>query len=215
MQNKEFLGTEPVGKLLFKMAVPTVLAQLVNMLYNVVDRIFIGRIPEVGGVAFTALGVCMPLIMAVSAFAALVSSGGAPKASIKLGEGDVDSGEKILGNCFSLQIIVSVILTSVLLFFNRDILWAFGANDETIKYATDYMNVYAVGTIFVQLTLGMNAYISAQGATKTSMISVLIGAVVNIVLDPILIFVFDMGIYGAWCKPQFGGLAEWSKAPHR
>lgn len=197
MKNKEFLGTEPIGKLLLKMAIPTVLAQLVNMLYNIVDRIFIGHIEGVGGLALTGVGLCMPIIMAVSAFAALISSGGAPRASICLGEDKQKDAEKILGNCFSLQIIVSLMLTAILLIFNRDLLMAFGGSKDTIEYATNYMGIYALGTIFVQLTLGMNAYITAQGATKVSMISVLIGAVANIVLDPIFIYGFGMGVRGA------------------
>ena len=197
MKNKEFLGTDPIGKLLLKMAIPTVLAQLVNMLYNIVDRIFIGHIEGVGDYALTGVGLCMPIIMAVSAFAALISSGGAPRASIYLGEGKQKEAERILGNCFSLQIIVSFILTTLILVFNRDLLMVFGASENTIAYATEYMNIYAIGTIFVQLTLGMNAYITAQGATKVSMISVLIGAIANIVLDPIFIYVFGMGVRGA------------------
>ena len=197
MQNKEFLGTEPIGKLLLKMAIPTVLAQLVNMLYNIVDRIFIGHIEGVGDYALTGVGICMPIIMAVSAFAALISIGGAPRASICLGEGKQKEAERILGNCFSLQIIVSLILTGLILIFNKDLLMAFGASENTIGYATDYMGIYAIGTIAVQLTLGMNAYITAQGATKVSMISVLIGAISNIVLDPIFIYVFKMGVKGA------------------
>ena len=197
MKNKEFLGTEPIGKLLVKMAIPTVLAQLVNMLYNIVDRIFIGHIEGVGDYALTGVGLCLPIIMAVSAFAALISIGGAPRASICLGEGKQKEAEKILGNCFSLQIIVSIILTVLILIFNRDLLMAFGASENTIVYATDYMSIYAIGTIFVQLTLGMNAYITAQGATKVSMISVLIGAIANITLDPIFIYGFGMGVKGA------------------
>ena len=197
MQNKEFLGTAPIGKLLFKMAIPTVLAQLVNMLYNIVDRIFIGHIEGVGDAALTGVGICMPLIMAVSAFAALISAGGAPRASIKLGEGKQDEAERILGNCFSLQLVVSAILTAALLIFNEKLLWAFGASENTIGYATEYMDIYALGTVFVQLTLGMNAYITAQGATKVSMTSVLIGAVCNIALDPIFIYGLDLGVKGA------------------
>lgn len=193
----DFLGTEPVGKLLLKLALPTVAAQLINMLYNIVDRIYIGHIPKVGSLALTGVGVCMPIIMIVSAFAALVSTGGAPRASIAMGKGDKESAENILGNCFSMQIIVSIILTAVLLIWNRSFLMAFGASENTIQYAVDYMNIYAIGTIFVQLTLGMNAFITAQGFAKTGMFSVLIGAVINIVLDPILIFGFDMGVKGA------------------
>ena len=195
--NKNFLGTEPVGKLLLKLSIPTVIAQLINMLYNIVDRIYIGHIPGEGSLALTGVGVCMPIIMIVSAFAALVSSGGAPRASIYMGKQDNDSAENILGNCFSLQIIISVILTAILLIWGKDLLLTFGASENTISYAVDYMNIYAFGTLFVQLTLGMNAFITAQGFTTISMVSVLIGAVCNIILDPIFIFALHMGVKGA------------------
>jgi len=194
---KEMLGTAPLGRLLFHLALPTVVAQLINMLYNVVDRIYIGHIPEVGDLALTGVGVCMPLIMIVSAFAALVSSGGAPRASIFMGKQKMDSANKTLGACFGLQIVVSIILTVMLLIFSRDLLLMFGASENTIQYATEYMSVYALGTVFVQLTLGMNAFITAQGFTKTAMISVLLGAVTNIILDPILIYGLGMGVRGA------------------
>ena len=196
-ENKEFLGTAPVGKLLFKLAIPTVVAQLINMLYNIVDRIYIGHIPQVGSLALTGVGVCMPIIMIVTAFAALVSAGGAPRASIFMGKKDGNSAEKTLGGCFLLQIIISLILTFVLLVWNEDLLLAFGASENTIAYATDYMSIYALGTIFVQLTLGMNAFITAQGFTTISMVSIIIGAVCNIILDPVFIFGFDMGVKGA------------------
>ena len=194
---KEFLATEPIGKLLFRLSIPTVVAQLINMLYNIVDRIYIGHMPGDGSMALTGVGVCMPLIMLVAAFAALVSSGGAPRASIFMGEKDNESAEKTLGNCFSLQIVVSIILTAVLLIWNEDLLLAFGASENTIVYAADYMSIYAIGTLFVQMTLGMNTFITAQGFTTISMVSVIIGAVCNIVLDPIFIFGFDMGVKGA------------------
>ena len=196
-QDKTFLGKEPVGKLLLRLSVPTVIAQLVNMLYNIVDRIYIGHMPEDGSLALTGVGVCLPIIMIVSAFAALVSTGGAPRASIFMGKNDHDSAEKTLGSCFTLQLIVSLVLTAALLLFNRKLLLAFGASDNTIEYAVRYMNVYAIGTIFVQLTLGMNAFITAQGFAKTGMLTVLIGAVCNIVLDPLFIFAFHMGVQGA------------------
>ncbi len=195
--NKEMLGTAPIGKLLFKLAIPTVVAQLINMLYNIVDRIYIGHMPGDGSLALTGVGVCMPLIMIVSAFAALIASGGAPKASICMGKGRRESAEKILGGCFTLQLIISAILTVVLLIWNEDLLLLFGASENTISYATDYMSIYAVGTVFVQLTLGMGAFITAQGFAKTGMITVLIGAVSNIILDPIFIFGFKMGVKGA------------------
>lgn len=198
MQNdKNFLGTAPIGKLLLKLSIPTVIAQLINMLYNVVDRIYIGHIPGEGSLALTGVGVCMPIIMIVTAFAALISSGGAPRASICMGKQDNKSAEQILGNCFSLQIVVSIVLTVVLLIWNKDLLMAFGASKNTLEYATDYMHIYALGTLFVQLTLGMNAFITAQGFTTTSMVSVLIGAICNITLDPVFIFVFNMGVKGA------------------
>lgn len=196
-KNNQYLGTEPLGKLLFKLAVPSVVAQIINMLYNIVDRIYIGHMAEGGSLALTGLGVCMPIIMVVSAFAALVSMGGAPRASIAMGRGDNSAAEYILGNCFVLQIIISAILTSVLLIWDRDLLLAFGASPDTIEFAVGYMDIYATGTIFVQLTLGMNAFITAQGFSKTSMYTVLIGALTNIFLDPVFIFGFDMGVQGA------------------
>ena len=196
-KNNQYLGTEPLGKLLFKLAVPSVVAQIINMLYNIVDRIYIGHMPEGGSLALTGLGVCMPIIMVVSAFAALVSMGGAPRASIAMGRGDNSAAERILGNCFISQIIISAILTSALLIWDRDLLLAFGASPDTIGFAAGYMDIYALGTIFVQLTLGMNAFITAQGFSKTGMYTVLIGAVSNIILDPVFIFGLDMGVRGA------------------
>lgn len=195
--DKEFLRKEPLGKLLFRLAFPTVTAQLINMLYNIVDRIYIGHIPDIGAAALTGVGVCMPLIMIVSAFAALVGYGGAPRASIFMGKRDKESAEKTLGNCFMLQILISVVLTIVLLIWNRELLMAFGASSNTIEYGVHYMNIYALGTIFVEITLGMNAFITAQGFAKTGMLSVLIGAVSNIILDPVFIFGFHMDVRGA------------------
>ena len=194
---KAFLGTAPIGKLLLRLALPTVVAQLINMLYNVVDRIYIGHMPEEGDLALTGVGVCMPIIMIVSAFAALISSGGAPRASICLGKGDTETAERILGNCLSLQLVVSTVLTVLLLLFNRPLLLTFGASENTVEYAVSYMSIYALGTVFVQLTLGMNAFITAQGFTKISMLSVVIGAVSNILLDPLLIYGLGMGVRGA------------------
>lgn len=160
-QDKTFLGTEPVGRLLFQLAVPTVTAQLVNMLYNIVDRIYIGHMPGDGSLALTGVGVCMPLIMIVSAFAALVASGGAPRASIAMGRGDHAGAERLLGGCAALLLLLSLTLTAVLLLWGRDLLLLFGASENTVAYAADYMGVYAVGTVFVQLTLGLNAFVTA------------------------------------------------------
>ena len=196
-RKKEALGTAPVGKLLFQLAIPTVVAQLVNMLYNIVDRIYIGHMPEVGDLALTGVGVCMPLIMIVSAFAALVGSGGAPRASIFMGKQEPENAEKTLGNCFIAQLVISAILTAVLLIWGKPLLLAFGASENTISYAADYMAVYGLGTVFVQLTLGMNAFITAQGKTLTAMLSVVIGAVLNIALDPLFIYGLHMGVQGA------------------
>ena len=196
-RDEERLANAPIGPLMLKLAVPAVAAQVINMLYNIVDRIYIGHISDIGAMALTGVGVCMPLIMIVSAFAALVAYGGAPRASIFMGRKDTDSAEKTLGNCFIVQIAISIVLTAALLIWNRDFLMAFGASENTIEYSVRYMNVYAIGTLFVQLTLGMNAFITAQGFAKTGMLSVLIGAVANIILDPIFIFGFNMDVQGA------------------
>jgi len=162
-----------------------------------VDRIYIGHIRGVGDLALTGVGVCMSLILIVSAFAAFCATGGAPRASIFMGGGDRESAEKTLGGCFALQVIISAALTAALLIWDRDFLLAFGASVNTIEYAVSYMNIYALGTVFVQLTLGLNAFITAQGFARTGMLSVLIGAVCNIILDPIFIFAMDMGVAGA------------------
>ena len=191
------LGNDPVGPLLLKLAAPAIASQLVNALYNVVDRMYIGHIPETGAVALTGLGVCFPLIMLISAFANLVGMGGAPRASIMMGHGDEKAAERILGCCFAALLALSVALTAFSFAFMRPMLMLFGASEATIGYATDYMEIYAAGTIFVQLTLGMNVFITAQGFSKISMMTVVIGAVTNIVLDPIFIFIFDMGVRGA------------------
>lgn len=196
-QNNDFLGTEPVGKLLWKLSIPAIAAQIINLLYNLVDRVYIGHMPEDGSLALTGVGVCMPIIMIVTAFAALVSNGGAPRASMAMGKGDKEMAEKILGNSFFLQICISALLTLLLLLFNRPLILTFGASENTIGYAASYMSIYALGTVFVQLTLGMNAFITAQGFATTGMLSVLIGAVCNIILDPILIYGLHMGVRGA------------------
>jgi len=195
MENE--LGVKPIKGLLWKMAIPAITAQIVNVLYNVVDRIYIGHIPGTGQLSLTGLGVCMPLIMLVSAFAALAGMGGAPRASIMLGRGDKDEAEKILGNCASLLFLVAVTLTLLMLFFAEPFLMKFGASENTIGYAMDYMNIYMFGTVFVQMSLGLNAFITAQGFAKISMKTTLIGAVTNIILDPIFIFLLGMGVKGA------------------
>lgn len=197
MSQEVDLGREPVGHLLFILAVPAITSQVVNALYNMVDRMYIGHIPEVGSAALTGVGVCFPIIMIISAFAYLFGMGGAPRASIFMGKKDNDTAEKILGNCTTSLMIIAVLLTVLVLIFQEPLLYLFGASENTIGYAMDYMTIYAIGTIFVQLTLGLNAFISAQGFSKISMLTVVIGAVTNIVLDPIFIFVLNMGVQGA------------------
>ncbi len=191
------LGTEPVGRLLLRLAMPAICAQLVNMLYNIVDRIFIGHIPDVGADALTGVGVTFPVIMLISAFSALVGMGGAPRASIALGEKKQEQAENILGNCFAALIAISVLLTAFFLIFQRPLLLQFGADQDTIVYATDYLRIYVLGTIFVQIALGMNGFITAQGKAGVAMATVCIGAIINIILDPILIFGFHLGVRGA------------------
>ena len=197
MSQEVDLGKEPVGHLLFILAVPAITSQVVNALYNMVDRMYIGHIPEVGSAALTGVGVCFPIIMIISAFAYLFGMGGAPRASIFMGKKDNDTAEKILGNCTTPLMIIAVLLTVLVLIFQEPLLYLFGASENTIGYAMDYMTIYAIGTIFVQLTLGLNAFISAQGFSKISMLTVVIGAVTNIVLDPIFIFGLNMGVQGA------------------
>ena len=191
------LGNKPVGKLLFQLALPAIAAQIINVLYNVVDRMYIGHIPDIGARALTGVGVTMPVIMAVSAFAYLISMGGSPRASIMMGRQDYNKAEEIVGNCAMTLIIISVTLTIILLLFSKPLLMVFGASENTIIYALRYLRIYSMGTIFVQLALGLNAFITAQGKAKTSMFTVLIGAVTNIILDPIFIFVFNMDVRGA------------------
>lgn len=195
-KNKTDLGKDKVGLLLFKLALPAIIAQLVNVLYNIVDRIFIGRIPN-GDIAMAGVGVGFPIILIISAFSALIGMGGAPLAAIKMGEEDHDGAEQILSNSFSMLIILGIILTAIFLAFKEPMLWAFGASDATIGYANDYLTIYVIGTIFVQIALGMNPFINTQGFAKVGMMTVMIGAVINIVLDPIFIFTFNMGVKGA------------------
>lgn len=198
MENdNELLAAMPVPKAFIKLALPAVAAQLINILYNLVDKMFIGHIPEVGKEALAGVGVTAPVILAISAFAALVSMGGAPKASIFMGKGDNEQAEKVMGSCTWMLIVLSVVLTAFMLIFGKMILQLFGASDDTISYATDYMNIYCLGTLFTQLTLGLNAFITAQGKTLISMCNVAVGAVTNIVLDAILINGFGMGVRGA------------------
>ena len=191
------LGKDPIGGLLFRLSLPAITAQVVNVLYNMVDRMYIGHIPETGAAALTGLGVTLPLIMLISAFAALVSMGGAPRASIMMGKGNKEEAEKIMGNCATALFFTGIVLTVFFMIFSRKLLLLFGASENTIEYGASYMRIYAAGTLFVQAALGMNAFITAQGFAAVSMLSVVIGAVCNIILDPIFIFGCHMGVRGA------------------
>ncbi len=193
----EELATRPVGRLLVQLSLPAIAAQVVNLLYNVVDRMYIGHIPGEGAMALTGLGVTMPLIVLITAFASLASVGGAPRAAIMMGRGKKEEAEKILGNCAAGLTIVAVVLTALMLLLGRKALMLFGASAETIGYAWDYMSIYAIGTIAVQYSIGLNPFITTQGFTRISMLTVVIGAVCNIVLDPVFIFLFGMGVKGA------------------
>lgn len=191
------LGKDSIGKLIVKLSIPAVAAQLVNALYNIIDRIYIGHIENIGPAALTGIGVTFPIIIIISAFSALVGMGGAPRAAIKMGAGDNDAAENILGNCTCALISFSVILTAVFMIFRRPLLMMFGASENTIGYALDYLTIYLIGTVSVQLSMGLNAFISTQGFATKSMATVVIGAVINIILDPVFIFAFNMGVQGA------------------
>ena len=194
---KQNLGSGSIPGLMIKLAVPTIIAQLVNLLYNLVDRIYIGHIREVGDIALTGLGLCFPVLMMVTAFAMLIGSGGAPRAAIYMGKGDNETAERILGNSVTSLIVISVVLTIFLEAVAEPILWMFGASEKTLPFALGYMRIYVAGSIFVMMTLGLNMFITTQGFAKISMKTVLIGAICNIILDPLFIFAFHMGVKGA------------------
>lgn len=198
MQNKTTdLGKEPLGRLLLKLSIPSILAQLVNMLYNIVDRIYIGHIPEEGALALTGLGLCFPILMLIMAFSGLIGMGGAPRAAIFMGKGEEEKAQRILGNCVTVLLMVSAALTILFQIFGEPLLYLFGASDSTIQYALPYLRIYVCGTIFVQCSLGLNSFITTQGFATASMATVLIGAVLNIILDPIFIYGCGMGVQGA------------------
>lgn len=191
------LGTMPLPRLMASLAIPSVIAQLINVLYNIIDRMYIGHIPGSGPVALTGVGLTFPIITLISAFSAFIGAGGAPLASISLGKGDRNRAEKILGNGVSVLLIFSASLTVLFMLFRRPLLYMFGASDQTIHYGVDYITIYLVGTVFVQLALGLNMFITSQGQARTAMLSVLIGAIINIVLDPVFIFALRMNVQGA------------------
>lgn len=197
MTDEKILGTEKISKLMLRLALPSIAAQLINVLYSIVDRIYIGRMEGIGDLALTGIGITTPILLIISAFSSFIGAGGAPLSAIALGKGDRDRAEKILGSGMTALLTFSAVLTVCFLFFKRPLLYAFGASDNTISYADDYITIYLIGTVFVQLALGLNPFISSQGQAKTAMLSVLIGAAANIILDPIFIFVFRMGVRGA------------------
>ena len=194
---KQDMGTGSVKKLMLKMAVPALVGQVVNLLYNIVDRIYIGHLPEVGGTALTGVGLFTPILMLLTAFAMLAGAGGAPRAAIAMGKGDKEAAEKIMGNCFTVLMILAVVLTSVLYFAAPTLLRLFGASDATLPYAVTYGRIYILGSVFVLTVMGMNTFITTQGFAQISMFTTVIGAVINIVLDPILMFGLKMGVAGA------------------
>ena len=191
------MGTGSIRKWMVQLAVPALVGQVVNLLYNIVDRIYIGHIPEIGGAALTGVGLFTPILMLITAFAMMAGSGGAPRAAIAMGQGDKEKAEKILGNCFTVLMGMAVILTAVFYFACPTLLRWFGASDATLPYSVAYGRIYILGSIFVLTTMGLNVFITTQGFAKISMLTTVIGAVTNIVLDPILIFVLDMGVQGA------------------
>lgn len=193
----EVLGKEKIGKLFLKLSIPAVIAQLINVLYNIIDRMYIGHIETIGGDALTGVGVTFPIITFVSAFASLCSMGGAPKAAICLGKREKEQANGILGNCFTMTLVLAAILTAAVLIFGEKLLLAFGASQNTIGYAKEYIDIYAIGTVFVMISLGLNMFITTQGFSGISMMTVIIGAALNIGLDPLFIFAFGLGVKGA------------------
>ncbi len=196
MKLENNLGEDPIGKLVMRLAIPSMFAQFVSVLYSIVDRMFIGNIKEIGEVALAGVGVCGPIVTLLSSFAALIGIGGAPLMSMKMGAKDEKGAEKILANCFLMLLVISGVLMAVAFLLKEQILWWFGAGERTFSYANEYITIYLMGTVFAILTVGMNQFIICQGFAKVGMISVLIGAVCNIILDPICIFVFHMGVKG-------------------
>ena len=194
MNQNELLGTKKIGPLLAQMALPAITAQVVNMLYNIVDRIYIGHIPDIGAMALTGVGLCFPILMIITAFSSLIGMGGAPRVSMKLGKKENEGAETVMGGCFAALLVLAVVLTAAFLICGKPL---FGASENTIGYAQGYMNFYVMGTLFVMIALGMNPFITAQGFSTISMLTTLIGAIVNIVLDPVFIFVLGMGVQGA------------------
>lgn len=196
-KKQQDMGSGSIPKLMLSLAIPAVVAQLINMLYNIVDRIYIGHIPEAGSAALTGVGLFLPILMMINAFAMLAGAGGAPRAAIAMGKQDREGAQKILGNCFSVLMLLTVLLTLLFYLFAPQLLRLFGASDVTLPYALSYARIYILGTVFVMIVMGLNPFITTQGFARISMATTVVGAVCNIILDPILIFAFDMGVEGA------------------
>ena len=194
---KQDMGTGSVKKLMVKMAVPALVGQVVNLLYNIVDRIYIGHLPEIGASALTGVGLFTPILMLITAFAMLCGAGGAPRAAIALGQGDKEKAEKIMANCFTVLLMLAAALTAGLYFAAPTLLRLFGASDVTLPFAVEYGRIYVLGSVFVLTVMGMNTFITTQGFAQISMLTTVIGAVINIVLDPILMFGLKLGVRGA------------------
>ena len=205
---EEKLGSSPIGKLVINLAIPAIVAQLVNALYNIVDRIYIGHMPETGSLALTGVGVCFPVLMTISAFSAFIGAGAAPLAAIQLGRKNRDAADKILGNSLTALLLLFVLLTVIFIIFREPMLYVFGASSATIPYAMEYLDIYLLGTVFVLLSVGLNNFISSQGFAGTAMLSITIGAVINIILDPIFIFALGMGVRGAAIATVFSQMCS-------
>ena len=194
---KQDMGSGSIKKLMVQMAVPALVGQIINLLYNIVDRIYIGHIPEIGGLALTGVGLFTPILMLITAFAMMAGSGGAPRAAIAMGQGNREKAEKIVANCFTVLLLMAVILTAVFYAATPTLLRLFGASDATLPYGVAYARIYILGSVFVLIVMGMNPFVTAQGFAKISMLTTVIGAAINIALDPVFIFVLDMGVAGA------------------
>lgn len=197
MRKENNLGTDSMWGLVVRLAIPAMFAQFINVLYSIVDRIFIGNIPEIGATALAGVGICGPIVTLITSFSIWIGIGGSPLMSIKMGENNYKEAERILANCFLMMIGMAVLITAIVLIWKKPLLMLFGASEMTFPYANTYMTIYAAGSIFAILSMGMNTFIICQGYSKIAMMSVVIGAICNIILDPIFIFAMDMGVAGA------------------
>nr|WP_330407634.1 MATE family efflux transporter [Blautia argi] len=196
MEEHDFSRGSMLGNI-FRLSLPLILAQFINVLYNIVDRVYIGRIPGASSAALTGVGVAFPVITAIMAFSFLIGTGGAPLCSIERGRGNAEKAKVIMGNSFLMTLVLGIVLTVMGFFVKEPLLYALGASKDTFGYANDYLGIYLLGTVFVMITMSMNGFINCQGFARTGMCTVLIGAVINLILDPVFIFGFHMGVKGA------------------